>query len=81
MSEAKITKVDSIDNTPGSVNGWDGAYAQGTEWTNWDVYKIETGLDVVYIKVGLVFDSYGEQRGSAEPQLCTPRTETVQVWE
>jgi hypothetical protein len=82
MSNPKIEKVETIDNTP-SVSSYNyGEYDQGTEWTNWDIYKLtDAAGNITHFKIGRVFGSYGGQIESTGPVLCTPVTRTITAWE
>jgi hypothetical protein len=83
MSKATIEFVEEIDNTPtGGPNGYSGDYMQGTEWFNWRVYKVTAAEgDITYVKFGIRYNSYGDRDGFGEPQVCSPVTKTVTVWQ
>lgn len=82
MSEAKIEFVETVDNSPSDQFDYYGEYPQGTEWTNWDIYRFTTpdGQEF-YFKSGKVYNSYGNQDGSAHPVLCKRSTKVINVWE
>lgn len=77
-----ITKIEFLETTterPGS-DYYD--LPMGTTWTDYDIYVLthEDG-STQYIKIGKVFNSYGDQSGSTAPQLVNPKTVSVNVWE
>ncbi len=82
MSDARIEFVESIDNAPSGHFDYYGEYPQGTEWTNWDVYKLTTSNgEVIYFKTGKIYNSYGNQDGSCPPVICKKTTKVVNTWE
>lgn len=86
MSNANVIEsiefLEEVDNAPRSLDGYDDAYNQGTVWTNWRVFKVTLTNGVVqYIKTGVTYNSYGDSDGYVDPQIVTPKTKTVQVWE
>lgn len=81
MSNPKIEFIETIDNTPDNSYGY-GEYSQGTEWTNWDIYKLtDAAGNITHFKIGKIFGSYGSQIESTKPVLCSPVTKTIVAWE
>lgn len=77
---SKIEFVEKIDNKP--PLDYYGDYPQGTEWTNWDIYRVTTDSgEEIYIKIGRTYNSYGSEIGANAPQICSPVQKTITVWQ
>jgi hypothetical protein len=79
----RIEFVEEVDNTPSVKDGYDGDYSQGTVWTNWKIYRLvgSSAEPDQYIRVGQVYNSYGNEEGSTGPELVTKGTKMVTVWQ